>query len=67
MHWTGTCSDLQDLRPSPRYPLQLVRKLGMPGNVTALAWHPRLNQIFVGTGKSGHEGWTDGFQDRVKV
>ena len=32
---------------------QLVRKLGMPGNVTALAWHPRLNQIFAGTGGGG--------------
>ena len=34
---------------------ELVRKLAMPGTVTALAWHPRLNQIFVGSGdrKSG--------------
>ncbi|KAG2487343.1 hypothetical protein HYH03_014059 [Edaphochlamys debaryana] len=29
---------------------ELVRKVGMPGNVTALAWHHRLNQIFVGIG-----------------
>ncbi|KAG2425173.1 hypothetical protein HXX76_013927 [Chlamydomonas incerta] len=34
---------------------ELIRKVGMPGNVTALAWHHRLNQIFVGIGnrKSG--------------
>ncbi|GLC42741.1 hypothetical protein PLESTM_001374500 [Pleodorina starrii] len=34
---------------------ELVRKVGMPGNVTALSWHHRLNQIFVGIGnrKSG--------------
>ena len=31
--------------------MQLVRQLGMQGNVTALAWHPRLNQIFAGTGR----------------
>eukprot|EP00195_Chlamydomonas_chlamydogama_P015841 CAMPEP_0202913062 /NCGR_PEP_ID=MMETSP1392-20130828/59433_1 /ASSEMBLY_ACC=CAM_ASM_000868 /TAXON_ID=225041 /ORGANISM="Chlamydomonas chlamydogama, Strain SAG 11-48b" /LENGTH=510 /DNA_ID=CAMNT_0049604183 /DNA_START=1 /DNA_END=1533 /DNA_ORIENTATION=+ len=30
--------------------MQVVRKVGMPGNVTAMAWHPRLNQIFVGIG-----------------
>ncbi len=30
---------------------ELVRKLGMPGYVTALAWHPRLNQIFAGIGE----------------
>ncbi|GIL65412.1 hypothetical protein Vafri_19165 [Volvox africanus] len=29
---------------------ELIRKVGMPGNVTALAWHHRLNQIFVGIG-----------------
>ncbi|GFR46159.1 hypothetical protein Agub_g7687 [Astrephomene gubernaculifera] len=29
---------------------ELIRKVGMPGNVTALSWHPRLNQIFVGIG-----------------
>ncbi|KAG2434016.1 hypothetical protein HYH02_012476 [Chlamydomonas schloesseri] len=34
---------------------ELIRKVGMPGNVTALNWHHRLNQIFVGIGnrKSG--------------
>lgn len=30
----------------------LVRKVGMPGSVAGLAWHHRLNQIFVGTGES---------------
>ncbi|KAL6753523.1 WD40 repeat-like protein [Haematococcus lacustris] len=28
----------------------LVRKVGVPGTATALAWHHRLNQIFVGIG-----------------
>ena len=28
----------------------VVRRIGMPGNVVALNWHSRLNQIFVGTG-----------------
>ncbi|PNW83794.1 hypothetical protein CHLRE_04g217750v5 [Chlamydomonas reinhardtii] len=34
---------------------ELIRKVGMPGAVTGLAWHHRLNQIFVGMGnrKSG--------------
>lgn len=27
-----------------------MRTLGMPGSVTSIAWHRRLNQIFVGCG-----------------
>ena len=34
---------------------QLVRKVGMPGSVTALTWHPRLNQIFAGIGEPEHD------------
>lgn len=31
--------------------LEFVRKLGVPtGSAVALAWHPKLNQIFVGSG-----------------
>lgn len=33
-------------------PYELVQQIGMPGPVTALAWHARLNQIIVGTGDS---------------
>lgn len=32
-----------------------VRTLGMPGGVTALLWHHRLNQIFAGVGE-----WSEG-------
>uniref|UniRef100_A0A7S3R0D4 Uncharacterized protein n=1 Tax=Dunaliella tertiolecta TaxID=3047 RepID=A0A7S3R0D4_DUNTE len=28
----------------------IIRKVGVPGNATALGWHHRLNQIFVGVG-----------------
>ncbi|KAF5835856.1 WD40-repeat-containing domain protein [Dunaliella salina] len=28
----------------------IIRKVGVPGNATALGWHHRLNQIFVGLG-----------------
>jgi hypothetical protein len=31
-------------------PYERVQQFGMSGPVTALAWHPRLNQILVGTG-----------------
>ena len=41
--------------------LQLVRRMGMPGTVTALAWHPRINQIFVGAGVGcGVKGCSEG-------
>lgn len=38
-----------------RQRLQMIRKVGMPGSVSALLWHSRLNQIFAGVGdrKSG--------------
>lgn len=29
----------------------VVRKVAMPNSVVAVHWHPRLNQIFVGTGE----------------
>lgn len=29
----------------------IVRKVAMPASVAAIHWHPRLNQIFVGTGR----------------
>ena len=29
---------------------ELVRRVGMDSSVSALLWHERLNQIFVGTG-----------------
>lgn len=28
----------------------VIRKVAMPNSVVAVHWHPRLNQIFVGTG-----------------
>lgn len=38
-----------------RQKMQLIRKVGMPGSVSALHWHSRLNQILAGIGdrKSG--------------
>ena len=30
--------------------LELVRRVAMAASVSALLWHERLNQIFVGTG-----------------
>ena len=30
---------------------ELVRRVGMEASVSALLWHERLNQIFVGTGR----------------
>ncbi len=30
---------------------QVVRKIGMPASVVGLAWHHRLNQVFVGIGE----------------
>lgn len=34
---------------------RLVQRLGIPGSVIAVQWHPRINQILVGSGdrKSG--------------
>lgn len=31
---------------------EVVHKIAMPTSVTAVQWHDRLNQIFVGTGES---------------
>ena len=31
---------------------EIVRRVAMPQSVVAVKWHPRLNQIFVGTGKA---------------
>jgi hypothetical protein len=46
-----------NLRP----PYELVQQVGMSGPVTAVCWHPRINQIIVGTGEQskGEEskGW----------
>jgi hypothetical protein len=38
-------------------PYSLVQQIGIAGAATALAWHPRLNQILVGSGDRG-KGWT---------
>ena len=38
-------------------PYELVQQVGMPGPVTAIQWHPRINQILVGTGERA-KGWT---------
>ena len=34
--------------------LQMVRRVGTPGNCVAATWHPRLNQVFLGCGD--HKG-----------
>lgn len=31
---------------------EVVRKIGMPASVAGLAWHHRLNQVFVGIGET---------------
>ena len=38
-----------------REKLEMVRRIGTPGNCVAALWHPRLNQVFMGCGdhKSG--------------
>jgi WD40 repeat protein len=34
--------------------LSLVKRLGAPGNVVPVTWHPKLNQIFYGCGDRKH-------------
>ena len=34
-----------------RLRMELVRRVAMSASVSALLWHERLNQIFVGTGQ----------------
>lgn len=38
---------------------QVVRRVGMPSNAAAVAWHHRLNQIFVGVGELGGRGYVN--------
>jgi hypothetical protein len=38
-------------------PYELVQRVGMPGPVTSICWHPGINQILVGTGEQA-KGWT---------
>ena len=38
-------------------PYDLVQQFGVPGPATALAWHPRINQLLVGSGERS-KGWT---------
>ncbi|KFM25767.1 WD repeat-containing protein 70 [Auxenochlorella protothecoides] len=51
---TGTSARKADAGGSvimfDRRELKMVRRLGMPGSVIALQWHPRINQILVGSG-----------------
>lgn len=36
-----------------RQRMEFVRRIAMNASVSALIWHERLNQIFVGTGVNG--------------
>ena len=38
-------------------PYELVQQVGLTGPATAIAWHPRLNQILVASGAKA-KGWT---------
>ena len=38
-------------------PYNLVQQFGVSGPATAIAWHPRINQILVGSGERA-KGWT---------
>ena len=46
----GTGASLVFIDPARQ---EIVRRIAMPQSVVALKWHSRLNQIFVGTGRTG--------------
>jgi WD40 repeat protein len=45
--------------------LEMVRKVGTPGNCVAALWHPRLNQVFLGCGDA-KGGETRGLYDATR-
>jgi WD40 repeat protein len=51
-----------------RRELKVVRALGMPAHAAAVAWHDRINQIFVGVGEPRDGGgWAGGRAGRLQT